>query len=200
MPLPDQTPGEEFTERVGETAAGTIVVPHLIATDDYRRNQHAARKATADTRHIMRKLMMDGAGMTEDDMPNNGQASDEMGDIIYTGDIVLRPGTEVQLGNSRIKYDHEPVKPADPQPPAIEPPPTAPTTPTTPAPTPVVSDEKSNLSKFVWPVVLGGGLLAAGAGGMAIYNWLTDKPDSVTTINQPPSPQTDWKLGIQVHD
>lgn len=192
--LPIQTPSEEFTERVGETAAGTIVVPHLIATDDYRRNQHAARKAVADTRRIMRKMMMDGAGMTEADMPDT---SDEMGDIIYTGDIVVRPGTEVQLGNSRIKVEETPPPPA-PTPAPVSPP-VAPVTPasTSTTSTTFIDRARVGLRNFVVPALLGAGAVTAGAAGMAIYNYATDKPESVTNIT-PVGDDEELRVGIHL--
>lgn len=53
----------------------------------------------------------------------------------------------------------------------------------------------NGLKKFLLPTILGGALLGGGAGAMALYNYITDKPE--TTVNNPPQ---DWKLGIQVTD
>lgn len=55
----------------------------------------------------------------------------------------------------------------------------------------------NGLKKFLLPTILGGALLGGGAGAMALYNYLTDKPDSVTEIN---NPAQDWELGISVSD
>lgn len=192
MPLPDQTPSEEFTERVGETASGTIVVPHLIATKDYAINQHRARKAVQDHRQIMRKLLMDGAGMTEDDMPES--SNDDMGDIIYTGDIVVRPGTDLHLGNSRIKVEPAPLTPAEPvveTPPATTPP--APVQPTTPT-QPQRESTWNKLGPLLVAVALGGGLPIA---TWAVSQWWNKPPAVVPVTNDP---LQDWKLGLEVHD
>lgn len=53
----------------------------------------------------------------------------------------------------------------------------------------------NGLKKFIAPALLGGALLGGGAGAMALYNYVTDKPE--TTVNVPAQ---DWRLGIQVTD
>lgn len=99
MPLPDQQPSEEFAERFGETGAGLLTIPHLVAVDNSRRMQAAARRRV-DEAHEMHKraLGMSDIGKTED----GAAVSDDMGDIIYTGDITLNPGQQVQLGKNTV--------------------------------------------------------------------------------------------------
>lgn len=110
MPLPTQTASEEFTERIGETAPGVLVMPHMVAVDDYRRNQAAARQRVNEA-HAMHKRAM-GVG----DIGKDNAAADDMGDMIYTGDITIQPGGRVQLGKgtSIAAEDEPPSKAKDP--------------------------------------------------------------------------------------
>lgn len=50
-------------------------------------------------------------------------------------------------------------------------------------------------------VIAGALITALGAGGMAIYSYLTDKPENVTTITHPSAGQElDQRYGIHVYD
>ncbi len=55
---------------------------------------------------------------------------------------------------------------------------------------------RGGFHRFVLPLLLGGGMIAAGACGMAIYNYFFAKPEAVTTINQPAG-QFDYSYGIE---
>lgn len=74
-----------------------------------------------------------------------------------------------------------------------------------PAHTPVSTSTTSTVTRtgglrgFVTAALIGASSLGAGAAGMALYNWATDKPEAVTNITQPIKP-TDWRLGIEVKD
>lgn len=80
------------------------------------------------------------------------------------------------------------------------PPPAATPTPTvTPAPQPTVTTTPtpSPLRKFIWPVILGAVLPICGAGAMAIYNYFTDKPNTVAST---PDGRLDYQYRIEVRD
>lgn len=66
-----------------------------------------------------------------------------------------------------------------------------------PKPQPAPSPVANGLKKFVVPALIGAATLGTGAAGMALYNYLTDKPEQTTTIQ---NPVQDWKLGLEVRD
>lgn len=72
-------------------------------------------------------------------------------------------------------------------------------TPTNPVTATVPAKVRRGLWGFVVPALLGAGSVGAGALGMALYNYVTDKPESVTTITQP-SGQFEYRYGIETHD
>lgn len=163
MPLPEQTALEEFTERTGETASGVLVVPKLIAIDDFRRNQAAARRRV-DEAHEMHKFALGFGGKKAEEIGKEveGVAKDDMGDIIYTGDITLNPGQQVQLGkNTIIKADAAPAVPVEP------------TVPVKPEKTITTKPAKS-----LWPkAILACALLAGGSGfGYIVNDLLNPQP------------------------
>ena len=109
-------------------------------------------------------------------------------DIVSTGKIEMP-------GDISIQGDTYNVTPPPP-PSAPGPQPTTTSTSTTNTTT---TEKPVGLSRFIWPAVLGAVTLAGGAGGMALYNWLTDRPQTITTINQP-SNLRDWKISVVVKD
>jgi hypothetical protein len=163
MPLPEQTASEEFTERVGETGAGLLVMPQMVATDDYRRNQRAARKRVDEAHEMMKRAL----GMQDIGRSKEGdgvESGDEMGDMIYTGDISLHPGQSVRLGRHTVIQADATTDEAD-----------QPTT-SNPADTKPV--------KSWWPsMLMAASLLAGGSGIGYVIHELLQHPSSPSAAN-----------------
>ena len=107
-------------------------------------------------------------------------------------DIVSTGKTEMP-GDISIQGDTYNVTPLPTQQP---PAPTATNTTTT-----TTTEKPVGLSRFIWPAILGAGLLAGGGGAMALYTWYADKPEQVTNITQPGIGQRlDSSYSITVHD
>lgn len=94
-----------------------------------------------------------------------------------------------------------PTETADAPPPeAAKPPADTPAT-AAAATSPVATTPATKIRRGIWgfvvPALLGAGSLGCGAAGMAIYNWATDRPDSVTTITQPSTGKFEYRYGIE---
>lgn len=55
---------------------------------------------------------------------------------------------------------------------------------------------RDGIGRYVIPTLVGGGLV----GGTMLFNHLTHKPDSVTTITNPGSGKFEYRYGIETHD
>lgn len=129
-------------------------------------------------------------------------------------DVLAAIGNEEVPGEINIKGDEvhthqhfyppapvpaEPAKVEPPQQPAavqtpVQTPAQLAATPAAPAatPTPLRQRVRNRLMGFVVPALIGGGLV----GGTMLFNYLTDKPDSVTTITQPGG-KFEYRYGIE---
>lgn len=174
--LPIQTPSEEFTERFGETASGLLVIPHLIALENFRRAQQSAQDRVDESN----RMMMKSAGFADCLTEKNGD-DDEVGGIYYTGDISVTPGSELQIGEMKIRADRaEPAEQSEAPPkkhvePAIQ--------------------QTTKRRRRIWPWVLSS-LIAAGglgAGALSLYQAIYDGK----VVVHPGQPQ-DWGIGIEV--
>jgi len=137
-----QTPVEEITERVGEVLPGLAAAAKAVGLDNHRKALEDHRRRVYDSH----KWMMGASGGESANMAG----TEDMGDIIITGDIYGREVAERVFG----KQDSTEQAPAEPEATTTEPEPATPTE---------TTETQANTTNWMKNAALAAALLAGGA-------------------------------------
>jgi hypothetical protein len=180
IPASSENPLREFERRAADQSPAWLM-PRLMAVQNQGQMWEDFRQRTIDD-HIV-GLRERGAHDLADKWL---EAKRDMGAISVVGDTYhVTPGppappAQVPTTTTSVGTTPAPAPAPNPAPTATT------TTPTKP----------TGLSSLLWPVVIGGALLGTGVGGTMLYNYLTNKPSSVTTITNPDG-KFEYRYGIE---
>lgn len=187
-----------------------LVMPAMVGIDHMQQALASARSRVNDDHQRQKAILAKVAGTggaATDPVPTATAGGEEDMGHFSIGDTFINIGESA----SAKPQAADPAKP--PVPVVTDPAPKPPEVVVTdPQPKPPVTDGSGNssttsttstvtrirdgIAKYVIPTLIGGGLV----GGTMLFDHLTHKPDSVTTITNPSSGKFEYRYGIETHD